>query len=104
MKFVLLAAVLLASAAARPQDAILPEVISSRHMQNEDGSFAYGYEQTDGQVVDVQGEQRQIGDEVGTVMSGSYSFVGLDGVVYTVTWTADENGFRATGDHLPRSV
>jgi hypothetical protein len=32
---------------------------------------------------------------------GSYSFTTPDGVVITVNWVADENGFQATGDHLP---
>jgi hypothetical protein len=32
---------------------------------------------------------------------GSYSFTTPDGVVLTVNWVADENGFQATGDHLP---
>jgi hypothetical protein len=31
----------------------------------------------------------------------SYSFTTPDGVVLTVNWVADENGFQATGDHLP---
>jgi hypothetical protein len=35
------------------------------------------------------------------VKQGKYSYTGDDGVVYTVTYIADENGFRAEGDHLP---
>ncbi|XP_026738219.1 cuticle protein 2-like, partial [Trichoplusia ni] len=34
-------------------------------------------------------------------VSGSYSYIGDDGVTYTVTYTADENGYRAEGAHLP---
>lgn len=30
-------------------------------------------------------------------MQGSYSYTGPDGIVYTVTYIADENGFRAEG-------
>jgi hypothetical protein len=33
-------------------------------------------------------------------MQGSYSYTGPDGIVYTVTYIADENGFRAEGKVL----
>ena len=35
------------------------------------------------------------------VRSGSYSYE-WEGVTYTVTWQADENGFFAEGDHIPK--
>lgn len=34
-------------------------------------------------------------------MRGSYSYTGPDGIVYTITYIADENGFRAEGAHIP---
>jgi hypothetical protein len=48
--------------------------------------------------------QKQVGakpEEIGTVSKGAYSFTTPDGVILTVNWVADENGFQATGDHLP---
>lgn len=32
---------------------------------------------------------------------GSYTYESPEGQIITVTYTADENGFRATGDHIP---
>lgn len=54
--------------------------------------------------MEESGSQKQVGEtaeDVGTVSQGSYSYTGPDGVVVTVNWVADENGFQATGDHLP---
>lgn len=35
------------------------------------------------------------------VMQGSYSYTGPDGVIYTIRYIADENGYRAEGAHIP---
>ena len=62
------------------------------------------FESEDGIKVDVSGSQRQVGskaEERGTVQSGSYSYTAPDGTPITVNWTADENGFKASGAHLP---
>lgn len=40
-------------------------------------------------------------DKEEQVVEGSYSYVGDNGLTYTVHYIADSNGFRATGDHLP---
>lgn len=34
-------------------------------------------------------------------MQGSFSYTGDDGAQYSITYTADENGFNAQGAHLP---
>merc|ERR1711946_103971 len=38
--------------------------------------------------------------KAGTVSQGKFSYP-EGAVTYTITWVADENGFQATGDHLP---
>merc|ERR1711973_1069206 len=99
MKLVILFA-LLAVAAAAPQQAVLR---SSEARMNPDGSYKFSYEIDDDTRVVESGEQKQITVvDSGTVSRGQYTFVS-EGVRYTVDWVADENGFVAKGDHLPRA-
>ena len=61
------------------------------------------FEGENGIVVSESGVQKQLGpkpEDSGTVSQGKFSYP-EDGVTYTITWVADENGFQATGDHLP---
>ena len=48
----------------------------------------------------MEGRQKRIGDGVGTVMQGQYSYISPQGHPVRVHWTADENGFKAYGDNL----
>lgn len=45
-----------------------------------------------GQLKEITGEDGKV--EKAIVVSGSYTFVGPDGLIYWVNYTADENGFH----------
>jgi len=47
------------------------------------------------------GYGRIVKSDSSLVRSGSYSYTAADGTPIALSWTADENGFRATGSHLP---
>lgn len=62
------------------------------------------FETENGISVSENGEQKRYGEqpeEVASLARGSYSFP-YEGVTYTVTWYADETGYHAEGDHLPK--
>ncbi|XP_053965151.1 endocuticle structural glycoprotein SgAbd-2 [Anastrepha obliqua] len=69
---------------------------------NPDGSYTYNYETSNGIRADEAGYLKNPGTQVeAQVMQGSYSYTGPDGVLYTITYVADENGYRAEGAHIP---
>ncbi|CAB0034647.1 unnamed protein product [Trichogramma brassicae] len=70
--------------------------------------YQYAYELSDGSSRQEQAEfiAPRSADEEGILrVSGSYSYFNpYDGQTYTVTYVADENGFRPTGAHLPKAA
>merc|ERR1712116_7716 len=106
MKSMILIAVFLAVAAAAPLEESAPIILIKSQTQNHDTEkqeYSFSYETENGISVSESGKQKQFGDkpeDAGTVSQGKYSYP-EDSVTYTVTWVADENGFQATGDHLP---
>ncbi|XP_077293386.1 pupal cuticle protein 20-like [Arctopsyche grandis] len=79
------------------------EIISQTNENNGDGSYKYSYESANGIKVQEEGELKNKGNPEAEAQSavGSFSYPGPDGKIYTITYTADENGFQAKGDHLP---
>ncbi|XP_037080709.1 endocuticle structural glycoprotein ABD-4-like [Pollicipes pollicipes] len=79
------------------------KIVNHQFEINEDGSYDATYETSNG----IQAQENGIsypGNEPETgnyVRTGSYSY-DWEGVTYTVTWTADENGYVAEGDHIPK--
>merc|ERR1712133_335869 len=109
MKSMILIAVFLAVAAAAPLEESAPIILIKSQTQNHDTEkqeYSFSYESENGIIVSESGVQKQIGDkpeEAGIVSQGKFSYP-EEGVTYTITWVADENGFQATGDPLPEHV
>ncbi|KAL1390223.1 hypothetical protein pipiens_003196 [Culex pipiens pipiens] len=77
-------------------------IIHQEQEQNPDGSYRYSYETSNG----IKVKEERVVENAGTdqekmVVKGEYSYVGPDGEVYTVEYTADENGFQPSGSHIP---
>ncbi|KAL7306044.1 hypothetical protein TKK_0001508 [Trichogramma kaykai] len=72
-------------------------IVSFDAQNGGDGNYRYSYETGNGIQVQEQGQSRGNAEAV----SGSYSYTGPDGQVYTINYTADETGFHAQGAHIP---
>ncbi|KAG7307720.1 Flexible cuticle protein 12 [Plutella xylostella] len=103
MKSFFVVALLVAAAAAAPANPDADAQIVRYDSDNigVDG-FNYAFETSNGIRQEEQGQLVNAGTENEAIaVRGSYSYTGPDGVVYTVTYVADQNGFQPQGAHLP---
>ncbi|XP_063360123.1 flexible cuticle protein 12-like isoform X2 [Cydia amplana] len=104
MKSFVVFALIVAAVAAAPQrspDADAQVLKYDAENIGVDG-YRYAYETSNGIKSEEQGQLTNPGAEnEAIVVRGSYAYTGPDGVVYTVTYVADENGFQPQGSHLP---
>ncbi|XP_018334653.1 endocuticle structural glycoprotein SgAbd-2-like [Agrilus planipennis] len=69
---------------------------------NEDGNYRYAYETGNGISVQETGHFSPSVPEGGAIVAnGGFAFTGTDGQTYSISYTADENGFRPVGAHIP---
>lgn len=66
-------------------------------------SWFYSYETGNGIAAQEQGTLKNPGqrDLESSAVSGSFSYTSPEGIPITVSYIADESGFRASGAHLP---
>ncbi|XP_045502207.1 uncharacterized protein LOC123699324 [Colias croceus] len=84
---------------ARLRDAIDKNAITFNYENNYiPGGFSYSFDTSNGIHADESGTA-----DNGVKAKGSYSYIGDDGMVYKIEYTADENGFQPRGNHLPTS-
>merc|ERR1712106_639611 len=102
MKLIVLCA-MVAAAVAAPQNEV--QILSQSFDQDDQGSYQFAYELDNGQRAEEAGRSIPGPEpETGSIdISGSYSFVGDDGVTYSVTYTSNEGGFAPVADHLPQA-
>ncbi|KAF5283347.1 hypothetical protein FQR65_LT13896 [Abscondita terminalis] len=78
--------------------------ISDTREARPDGSYRYSYATADGQQVQAEGVLKSLGPGVEVpVVTGSYSYTAPDGTPVSVTYVADEFGFRAHGPQIPNA-
>ena len=81
-----------------------PIGIRSYNFEPSSAGFRYSYETENDIKQETEGTMKNVDGTDVMVMKGSYSYVGADGLTYTVDWYADETGYHPSAPHLPRSV
>ncbi|XP_041970282.1 flexible cuticle protein 12-like [Aricia agestis] len=104
MKSFIVLAVLVAAALAAPLDSDKDAVVVRSDLENIGvEGFQWNYQTSNGIAAQEQARLEQVGTEnEGIEVQGQYSYVGPDGVTYTVTYTAGRAGFQPSGAHIPQ--
>lgn len=67
--------------------------------------YTFRYETSDGSSRSEQGQLKNPGtDNEALSVTGSFQYIGPDGVTYKVDYIADENGFQPLGAHIPKAL
>merc|ERR1712026_399045 len=93
-------AVAAASTVVDTRVAAEPIGIRSQSFDGPNPEFRYSFETENDISQSAEGTMRNVDGTDVVVMSGSYSYVGVDGQTWTVDWYADETGFHPSA---PRS-
>lgn len=81
----------------RPQAAADRNAEILKYINENDGeSYNYSYETSNG----ISAEETGVATN-GVKAQGGFAYTGDDGNRYSLTYTADENGFQPQGEHLP---
>ncbi|KAF6212111.1 hypothetical protein GE061_012632 [Apolygus lucorum] len=95
------------AAAPGPQIGGVNPLAAARTLRQEqdnqfDGTFSYSFETDNGIQQSAQGSVKNAGTEQeAQVVQGSYSYTSPEGQLITITYIADEEGFKAQGDAIP---
>ncbi|XP_011312002.1 endocuticle structural glycoprotein SgAbd-8 [Fopius arisanus] len=95
---IVFAAVVTVCAAA---DAPIAIVSQSQDGPNPDGSYKWSWESANGIKAEEEGSLSGQGDDAALQVRGSSSYKSTDGQDISLKYTANEEGFKPEGAHLP---
>ncbi|XP_049866013.1 larval cuticle protein 1-like [Pectinophora gossypiella] len=110
MKVVLVALALVALTVAAPQGSVerVPQIVRSQFEAQPEGNYVFNFETDNGIQRQETGELKQVADEDNkpqnvVVVRGSYTYTDTEGKPQTVNYVADETGYHAEGDIIPKA-
>ncbi|KAI5710526.1 endocuticle structural glycoprotein SgAbd-2-like [Diaphorina citri] len=100
----LLLSVILSVALAQTYN-IIP-IVSQSLVNHPSGAYQLQYQSGDGQAFSEKADMKRNFENTGDVLvkSGHYAYTAPDGTPVSVSYVADEYGFRASGSHIPQPV
>ncbi|XP_055912852.1 larval cuticle protein 65Ag1-like [Eupeodes corollae] len=102
MKFVIVFVALFGLALAAPPKSYTDAVVTRSESVVEPLSYNYAVETSDGKSASEDGHiENQGAEDEAIAVKGQFSYVGDDGITYSVSYIADKNGFQPQGAHLP---
>ncbi|XP_013187051.1 larval cuticle protein 1 [Amyelois transitella] len=107
MKLIIVALALVAIAAAAPAEPEPPKILRSEFEQQPEGGYVFSFETENGINRNENGELKEVLDEENkphnvVIVRGSYTYTNSEGKPETVNYFADETGFHAEGDSIPK--
>ncbi|XP_049866014.1 larval cuticle protein 1-like [Pectinophora gossypiella] len=110
MKLVIVALALVAVAFAAPQGqpAEPIKILRSEFDQQPEGAYVFSFETENGISRNENGEVKEVPGEDNkpqqvVVVRGSYTYTDPEGKPQTINYYADETGFHAEGDAVPKA-
>lgn len=103
MKFIVVFAITVAVCIAAPvDDSSNAQILRYENENIGIDGYKFAYETSDGVSRQEEAELKNAGSENEAMsVRGSVTWTAPDGQVFTLNYIADENGYQATGDHLP---
>ncbi|XP_055846608.1 larval cuticle protein 65Ag1-like [Episyrphus balteatus] len=102
MKFVIVFVALFGLALAAPPQSNAEATVLRQDSNVGAEGYQFSVETSDGKSHSEEGQLKNIGTENEALsVRGSFTYLGDDGVTYSVSYVADENGFQPSAAHLP---
>jgi len=101
MKVALILLLVIGTVFAQSRDAEV-RIVKQYFEDNGDGSYSWGYENSDGSAAEEKGFVKNPGaplDELIIVKEGSYSYTDTDGKLIKIQYIGDDRGFTILSDN-----